>query len=71
MNAITPADIFVSRLRETRERKGIPPEELASSLGLHSHVIRDWEDGKRYPRISSALRWAAALGVNLDMREAP
>jgi transcriptional regulator with XRE-family HTH domain len=66
---ISPASIFISILRERREQKGIKPSDLAISLGLHPHIIDDWEHGRRTPRISSAFRWAAALDVTLEMRE--
>jgi transcriptional regulator with XRE-family HTH domain len=66
---MTPAGIFVDILRKRREQRGLSPEKLAASLRLHPHIIADWEAGKRSPRLASAIRWAVALDVEIELRE--
>lgn len=63
-----PADMFVAVLREAREKTGLSAEQLGTELGLHHHIINDWETGKRTPRLGSAIRWAQALGYRLELR---
>lgn len=62
---------IIAVLKRERESRGLKAEELAVSLRLHPHVIRDWEDGKRYPRFSSAVRWADALGYDIQIARRP
>ena len=59
---------FVAVLRQERERQLIPTAKLAERLDLHPHVIKDWEQRKRTPRLHSAARWAEALGFTLTLR---
>jgi len=68
MKSKNPADIFVSILRDKRTDMGLSQEQLAKQLGLQSHVIPEWESGKRYPRLATALKWAHALGVKIELR---
>jgi transcriptional regulator with XRE-family HTH domain len=62
-----PWQIFASVLREAREQDGISARALAAELGLPAHAIVDWEQGKRCPRLSSAIRWAGRLGYTVGL----
>jgi ribosome-binding protein aMBF1 (putative translation factor) len=63
----TAAEIFAEIMREERERRGLAADQLAEKLGLHHHVIKDWEEGRRTPRLGSALRWAQYLGFQFEL----
>ncbi len=62
---------IVAVLKREREKRGLDPAELATSLRLHPHVIKDWEDGKRHPRFKTAVRWADALGYDIQIARRP
>jgi transcriptional regulator with XRE-family HTH domain len=49
-----------------RETKGLSQEELGFRAELHRTAIGDLERGENTPRLDSALRIAACLGVPLD-----
>lgn len=51
------------RLREVRERKLVTQEELADRSGMTRANISRLENGLQRPRISTARKLAAALGV--------
>jgi transcriptional regulator with XRE-family HTH domain len=59
---------FALFLRRAREQKCLTAALLAEKLGLHPHIIDDWEKGVRTPRLASAIRWADALGHHLELR---
>ncbi len=54
------------RLREVRERKLVTQEELAERSGVTRANISRLENGLQRPRIGTARRLAAALGVTAD-----
>ncbi len=54
-------------LRDERVARNLEPESLSASLGLHPHVIARWEEGTQRPRLSSAVRWAEALGFEIQI----
>jgi ribosome-binding protein aMBF1 (putative translation factor) len=64
---VRPADIFIGIMREQREQRGWSAEELAVRLNLHPHVIREWEEGKRTPRLCSAMVWAQTFGLQFEL----
>lgn len=55
------------RLVMLRKRAGISQSELARQAGVTPSAISMIEDGKREPRLSTALQIADALGVSLDV----
>jgi transcriptional regulator with XRE-family HTH domain len=62
-----PADIFIDVLRETREARGITVEQLAERTGIPAHSIARWERGGQKPRLQSAFKVAAVLGLRLEL----
>lgn len=66
---ITPELLFAQRLKDVRERKKIAAADIAKAIKVSPHCIDDWESGRRAPRLGSALRWAAALGCGIDLKE--
>ena len=67
-----PKDLSLTEiLKRERESREIDPEELSVALGLHKHVIARWEDGKQRPRFLSAVRWADALGFDIQITRRP
>ena len=55
---------FARRLRELRQSKGLSREQLADAADLAKATIRDYEQGKREPLLTSAVKLAAALGTD-------
>lgn len=62
---------LVDLLKREREARDIDPEYLSTSLGLHPHVITRWEAGKQRPRFVSAVKWANALGFDIQITRRP
>lgn len=62
-----PSQVFATIMQEARLKAGISPEDLAAKLKLPHHSIKDWEAGKRAPRLDAALRWASHLGYQFNL----
>ena len=63
---------FGGHLRRIRESASITPEELGSRSGVHAQIIRKLETGQsKFPRLDTAKKLAAALGVSLDSLAEP
>ena len=58
--------IFAEKLRELRTKAGLTQERLAASSGLGLGTIRDYEQGKREPLLSTAVKLARALGTSVE-----
>ena len=56
---------FGRRVRAQREGLRLSQIELAERAGLHFTYISDVERGQRNPSLLTALRLAAALGIDL------
>lgn len=56
----------MSKLKELREVRGFTQEALARAADLSLKQIQNIERGGAQPRITTARRLAAALGVSLD-----
>lgn len=54
------------RLQEFRQRAGLSQAELAKAARLPAASLRNWEQGRRLPRLDAAYRLAQALGISLD-----
>lgn len=63
----SPADTFIDVLRETREKRGLTIEALSDKTGIPTHSIRRWEAGGQKPRLQSALKVAATLGLQVQL----
>lgn len=59
-------DTFPSRLRSTREARGLSQLELAIRIGADPIIISRYERGKVRPRLDRAERLSEALSVSLD-----
>jgi transcriptional regulator with XRE-family HTH domain len=58
--------IFGRRLRELREEKGVPQQELAELSGLTRASIANVESGRQRVLLHQVLRFAQALRVDLN-----
>lgn len=57
-------DETAKRVRESRERAGLTPEDAASQSGMTPETWRQWEAGSDSPDFSEGMRAARVLGVN-------
>lgn len=57
---------FGEVLKAARERAGLSQPGLAAKSGVPVGTIRDYEQGRRDPLLSTAVKLAAALGVSMD-----
>jgi putative transcriptional regulator len=54
------------RLREARQQAGLTQQQLARQLGVDQSVIARYESGMREPRVSMAVRLAAAVASSVE-----
>ncbi|WP_312309207.1 helix-turn-helix domain-containing protein [Stenotrophomonas indicatrix] len=59
-------DLFPSRLRESRDRRGLTQSELGKEAGLPSTTISHFESGSRKPSFDNLRRLTKVLGVSTD-----
>jgi transcriptional regulator with XRE-family HTH domain len=57
---------FGLRLKAIRESRGLSQAALAKAIGLPVDTLRNWEQDRREPYFSSAVRLAEQLGCSLD-----
>jgi transcriptional regulator with XRE-family HTH domain len=57
---------FGAKLKELRQQAGLSQTQLAEASGVPVGTIRDYEQSKRDPLLSSAQKLAAALSQSLD-----
>jgi DNA-binding XRE family transcriptional regulator len=62
---MTRSDRGTSRLRELRRVAGLSQDELARKAGVSRSTVRVVEEGS-LPRMRTALKLAAALGVSVN-----
>lgn len=60
---------LVERLSEMREARGLTQDAVASLMGTSQPVVARLEAGGRDPRLSTVERYAAALGVEVVVRD--
>ena len=60
------ADCFGANITRARERAGLSQEELAFCADLHRTAVGQLERGVVSPRLQTAVKIAAALGVSVD-----
>ena len=56
--------LAVARVRRVL---GIGQRELSEASGVPIGTLRNWEQGRRMPRLDTAAAVARALGVSLDV----
>jgi transcriptional regulator with XRE-family HTH domain len=61
---VTVAQQFGANLRYCRKRAGLSQEETAVRASLHRTAISYIERGTRIPRIDTAAKLAAVIGVD-------
>ncbi|MFP4483974.1 MAG: helix-turn-helix domain-containing protein [Spirochaetaceae bacterium] len=61
-----PKNLFLVRLQQTLERKGVRRPWLAKETGIPLSTINTWFSYRRSPRLDEAAQIAEALEVNLD-----
>jgi transcriptional regulator with XRE-family HTH domain len=54
------------RFRRLRHEAKLTQEEAAERGGIPLTTLRNWERGKRLPRLDHAVRLARALGVDMN-----
>jgi transcriptional regulator with XRE-family HTH domain len=59
-------NLFLVRLQETLDRRGVRRPWLARETGIPLSTINTWFSYRRYPRLHEAAQIAEALEVNLD-----
>jgi len=57
---------FATQLRSLRRARALTQCALAERCRLHTLSIILYENGKRCPKLQTAIRLAAALNVSLD-----
>ena len=55
---------FADKLRELRVAAGLTQGSLAKASGISLGAIRDYEQGNKEPKLSSAQKLARALGTD-------
>jgi len=60
---------FGQRLRELREAAGLTQAQLAEKSGVPVGTIRDYEQVKRAPLLTTAIVLAKSLGESLEVFE--
>jgi transcriptional regulator with XRE-family HTH domain len=59
-------ELFPTRLRSIRVRRGWNQEDLARQLGISKGSIGNWESGKNMPTPPGLNKLAELLGVSID-----
>jgi transcriptional regulator with XRE-family HTH domain len=57
----TPGEVFGSRIRELRQKRGLTQIDMSERLGLPQSRISEIERGARVPNLVTILRLAIAL----------
>jgi len=55
------------RLQRLRQAKGLSQADLAARARVPVGTLRNWEQGRRVPRLDAAAAVARALGISLDV----
>jgi putative transcriptional regulator len=54
------------RFKRLREQARLTQDEAARRAGLPITTIRNWEQGRRIPRLDHAAAFARAIGCSVD-----
>ena len=57
---------FATRLKETRESKGISRKQLADAMFVSVRLISYWENGKRECDFDTLIKLSEFLGESID-----
>ncbi|THV28711.1 helix-turn-helix domain-containing protein [Glycomyces paridis] len=60
-------DRAVDRLREARLRQGLSQEAVAERIGTTQSAVARLESGRTDPRLSTLVRYAEAVGADLEV----
>ena len=60
------AETVGERLQRLREALGLTQEQLGRAAGVPPTSLRNYEQGRRLPRLDAAVKLADALGITLD-----
>lgn len=55
-----------SPIRTERVRRGWTQTDLAKEVGVCRATVQNWEGGKVYPKVATAKKLAAKLGLRLE-----
>lgn len=58
---------FAALMKARRIGLGLTGAELARRIGTSKSAVHQWENGRSEPQLGSAIRWARALGLRLDI----
>lgn len=56
----------MNKIKELREKRGVPQKALAIDLGVSQPTICDWESGRKVPSAKSTAKLADYFGVSTD-----
>ncbi|MBX7432556.1 helix-turn-helix domain-containing protein [Mycobacterium sp. Y57] len=54
-------------LKATREARGLSASQVADAIGVHRSVISKFENQTSDPKLSTLLRYAHAVGADLEL----
>lgn len=58
---------FYTKLKETREKRGLSQESLAAMVGVSKETIRKIENGLSIPNVFLAISIAKVLKISLEI----
>jgi transcriptional regulator with XRE-family HTH domain len=67
MNSNPRTEPMALALARVRRALGVGQRELSEASGIPIGTLRNWEQGRRMPRLDTAAAVAKALGVSLDV----
>jgi transcriptional regulator with XRE-family HTH domain len=67
MNSNPRTEPMALALARARRVMGVGQRELSEASGIPIGTLRNWEQGRRMPRLDTAAPVAKALGVSLDV----
>jgi transcriptional regulator with XRE-family HTH domain len=61
-----PKETFGKQLQRVRQAANLSQAKLAKAAGIPVGTLRNLEQGRRIPRLDTAMKLARALGVSID-----
>ena len=58
---------LVQALIERRRALDMTQREVDTAMGVSQCMIAKWESEKRFPTTTSLIKWAAALGMKVQL----
>lgn len=59
-------EIFATRIKELRNKRGFSTEKLGKAIGVSNASITRWERMQRMPSLENAFNLAHFFGVSID-----